>query len=128
MSSTGGGYSGVVTFVRIHAFDGTMPLVEAEEGITGIINDKLSPRFKVGDSDWDESLLDDYTMEDLRELDTEGRTIVTDHGYFVLINVRRLFGSCQASGAFELYTSVLVLDILPKCPFRGTSQFQTEIL
>jgi len=76
-SKTRQGYSGVATYVRKEA---ALPLA-AEEGFSGILNEGQST---LGGYDL---LFQEYSKQELNELDSEGRCIITDHGGFILFNV-----------------------------------------
>lgn len=69
-----GGYSGVCTYVRLRATP-----VAAEEGLTCIRGGGIGCHI-------DPSELG-FSATRMRELDSEGRCMITDHGTFVLFNV-----------------------------------------
>ncbi|CCI46976.1 unnamed protein product [Albugo candida] len=69
------GYSGVVTFVR-----SDVSTIAAEEGLTGI----WTPKDTVGHVNMEDS---QNPSQMLLELESEGRTVITDHKAFILINV-----------------------------------------
>ncbi|KAL7995769.1 putative AP endonuclease 1, endonuclease/exonuclease/phosphatase, Zinc finger, GRF-type [Plasmopara halstedii] len=69
-----GGYSGVVTFVR-----STLPTVAADEGLTGLWQTKDSVGH-VG------SLHNELPSGLVKNLEAEGRCVITDHQAFVLLN------------------------------------------
>nr|CCA15278.1 DNA(apurinic or apyrimidinic site) lyase putative [Albugo laibachii Nc14] len=69
------GYSGVVTFVR-----SDLPTIAAEEGLTGMWTRKDTiGHVNMGDAE--------IPSQMLSELESEGRSVITDHGAFILINV-----------------------------------------
>ncbi|XP_020113175.1 DNA-(apurinic or apyrimidinic site) lyase 2 [Ananas comosus] len=87
------GYSGVATFCRVtSAFSSqevALPLA-AEEGFTGLLerlrNREITRDFLLETAEKLEDL-EDITNEDLLKADSEGRCIITDHGYFVIFNI-----------------------------------------
>lgn len=85
------GYSGVVTYVRQRETNQSrpgIPVLAAEEGVTGILLHSKSKKTNstegtIGGLDG----LDEFDPCTKKELDSEGRCVVTDHGSFVLFNV-----------------------------------------
>lgn len=91
MCDTRQGYSGVATFTRI----GSACPVAAEEGVTGTwaVQSVASPSSSsttpppsspIGHNS---ALLSYMSAAELRDLDNEGRCVITDHGAFLLFNV-----------------------------------------
>lgn len=82
------GYSGTATFCR----SATATPFAAELGFAGVSPEALSAGgaaphpdiFRVPD---DASEGDGFSLEELKDLDSEGRVTVTDHGAFILFNV-----------------------------------------
>ncbi|KAA0025674.1 DNA-(apurinic or apyrimidinic site) lyase 2 isoform X1 [Cucumis melo var. makuwa] len=81
------GYSGVATFCRVKsAFSSNevaLP-VRAEEGFTGLLESSQDGKRTMGAV---AEGLEEFSKEELLQLDSEGRCIVTDHGHFVLFNI-----------------------------------------
>ena len=81
------GYSGVATYTRT---DTVIPL-KAEEGLTGLIQPRpaFSEKERISRSGSYPHDVDDPDAEKVnyKDLDGEGRAVVTDFGLFVLINV-----------------------------------------
>lgn len=81
------GYSGVATFCRVKsAFSSNevaLP-VRAEEGFTGLLESSQEGK---GTMAAVAEGLEEFSIEELLKLDSEGRCIVTDHGHFVLFNI-----------------------------------------
>ena len=88
------GYSGVATYTRTR----TACPVAAEEGITGTLPPILStlpsstsasplPSSLTSPVGHNTALLSAHSANELRDLDSEGRCIITDHGSFLLFNV-----------------------------------------
>ncbi|KAI8822130.1 Endonuclease/exonuclease/phosphatase [Fimicolochytrium jonesii] len=75
------GYSGVTTYAR-----SKYTPVNAEEGFTGTLCNPATCKDPIGSYG---DMLQELTPEELLELDSEGRVMITDHRLFVLINVRR---------------------------------------
>ncbi|KAI9009505.1 Endonuclease/exonuclease/phosphatase [Gaertneriomyces semiglobifer] len=73
------GYAGVTTYVR-----SDITPVDAEEGLTGVLGKASGHKSSIGGC---ENLMDEFTLAELQELDSEGRVIITDHRLFILINV-----------------------------------------
>jgi len=107
-STSSRGYSGTATFCRT---DKTLPFA-AELGFSGLLNNddtfaatspapdpainsnpsppSTSTPFSSTSSlprTCHQELLRDFSIEELRNLDTEGRVIITDHGVFILFNI-----------------------------------------
>ncbi|KAG8050425.1 hypothetical protein GUJ93_ZPchr0009g1040 [Zizania palustris] len=88
-----GAYSGVATFCRVtSAFSSqevALPMA-AEEGFTGL-QDTAKNGKTIGDfvleMPMEEEGLGEITREELFKVDNEGRSIITDHGHFVLFNI-----------------------------------------
>ncbi|KAL9142171.1 hypothetical protein ABFS82_14G151400 [Erythranthe guttata] len=84
------GYSGVATFCRVKsAFSSNevaLP-VSAEEGFTGVL--KILPVFGSRKTEYPSIVegLEDFSTDELLNIDGEGRCVVTDHDHFVLFNV-----------------------------------------
>ncbi|XP_012573730.1 DNA-(apurinic or apyrimidinic site) endonuclease 2 isoform X2 [Cicer arietinum] len=80
-------YSGVITFCRVKsAFssnEAALPLA-AEEGFTGLMSNSQTSQDKLP---FFMEHLEDFSKDELLNVDSEGRCIVTDHGHFVLFNV-----------------------------------------
>jgi AP endonuclease-2 len=90
------GYSGTATFCRTGK---TLPFA-AELGFSGLLNNEDSLITTSAPAAGDpltssssssptvhQELLRDFSIEELRNLDTEGRVVITDHGAFVLFNI-----------------------------------------
>ncbi|CAM6087652.1 unnamed protein product [Calypogeia fissa] len=88
-----GGYSGVATFCRVGILpSSTSPILPlaADEGLTGLLH-----RSQTGDNEggkgrvgcYEEIAKTDLSMQELLQLDSEGRCLITDHGSFVLFNL-----------------------------------------
>ncbi|KAJ7561159.1 hypothetical protein O6H91_03G016700 [Diphasiastrum complanatum] len=99
------GYSGVATFCRVQETTfGTSAILPmaADEGFTGLLKsskmgDLNRENGKVGG--YEEVLcLEGLTQQELLQLDSEGRCLVTDHGSFVLFNI---YGPNVGSGDLE---------------------------
>lgn len=75
------GYSGTATFVKTFR---ALPFA-SEDGFTGCngLSTDAAERLMTPH----EELVERYSVEELQELDAEGRVVVTDHGAFVLFNV-----------------------------------------
>ncbi|KAL8160508.1 hypothetical protein V2J09_002045 [Rumex salicifolius] len=84
------GYSGVATFCRVSsAFSCTevaLP-VAAEEGFTGLLEISRVSEARYTEMFANSECLADFTNDELLEIDSEGRCIITDHGHFVLFNI-----------------------------------------
>ena len=76
------GYSGTATFVRS---DRALPFA-SEDGFTGCTYATGSQQAP-GVMAPHEELAARFSVEELQELDAEGRVVVTDHGAFVLFNL-----------------------------------------
>ena len=85
------GYSGVTTYTRTR----TACPVAAEEGVTGTLApiastiptaSLLSPSLHAAIGH-NSALLSAHSANDLRDLDGEGRCVITDHGAFLLFNL-----------------------------------------
>ena len=88
------GYSGVATYTRTR----TACPIAAEEGVTGTLPPILStlpassstsplPSSLSSPIGHNMALLSSNSPNDLRDLDSEGRCVITDHGSFLLFNV-----------------------------------------
>lgn len=83
-SSSKRGYSGTATFVRSSL---CMPF-DASIGFTASGNSHSTPSSCPDPYPYPELLAgNEFTVDELRSLDSEGRVVVTDHGHFVLFNV-----------------------------------------
>lgn len=75
-------YSGVITFCRVKsAFssnEAALPLA-AEEGFTGLMSNSQTSQDKLP---FFMEHLEDFSKDELLNVDSEGRCIVTDHGHF----------------------------------------------
>ncbi|KAI3861395.1 hypothetical protein MKW98_000347 [Papaver atlanticum] len=89
------GYSGVATFCRVNSAFSSKEValpVAAEEGFTGLLEQS---RNRSNAMKKDLSLevpavlecLEGISKEELLEVDSEGRCVITDHGHFVLFNI-----------------------------------------
>ena len=85
------GYSGVATFVRSKV---CLPF-SAEIGFTGMFSSKLCGEIPSHSRHSGEELqscihselISEFTLEELQDLDSEGRVVITDHGAFILYNI-----------------------------------------
>ncbi|KAK6148606.1 hypothetical protein DH2020_019518 [Rehmannia glutinosa] len=107
------GYSGVATFCRVKsAFssDEVALPVSAEEGFTGVL--KISSGF--GKSEYPSTIegLEDFSTDELRKIDGEGRCIITDHEHFVLFNVYGPRAECDDTERIQF--KVKFFNILQK--------------
>jgi hypothetical protein len=79
------GYSGIATYTKS---PGATP-IDAEEGISGRLGNKVTG--KVDSNATDDvygALYQEMDEKELQAMDSEGRVVITDHGLFVLFNVR----------------------------------------
>ncbi|KXS18871.1 DNase I-like protein [Gonapodya prolifera JEL478] len=75
-----GGYSGVATYIRL---DRVPTPIDAEEGFTGLLS-RPGAQSKLGCYG---DLEEEFERDELVQLDSEGRCMITDHEAFVLFNV-----------------------------------------
>ncbi|MCL7049452.1 hypothetical protein MKW94_016253 [Papaver nudicaule] len=86
------GYSGVATFCRVDSAFSSKEValpVGAEEGFTGLL-EQLRNRSSTMKKDCTLELpaeLEGIAKDELLEVDSEGRCVITDHGHFVLFNI-----------------------------------------
>lgn len=76
INHTGDRYSGVVTFVR--KTPAILPVSGAWDGFESFIREYLSESEDVVPEDW---------LVDIRQMDAEGRIVITDHEFFLLFNL-----------------------------------------
>ncbi|RZC66677.1 hypothetical protein C5167_010367 [Papaver somniferum] len=89
------GYSGVATFCRVNSAFSSKEValpVAAEEGFTGLLEQsrkRLSAIKKNLPLEVPAELecLEGISKDELLEVDSEGRCVITDHGHFVLFNI-----------------------------------------
>lgn len=79
------GYSGVVTFIN----KGVLPVLGAEEGITGALQAKKDTLWRdcPGNIGGQYPTLEGLEQKDIELLDSEGRCVITNHGDFFLVNL-----------------------------------------
>jgi exonuclease III len=86
-------YSGVVTYCA----SPWLP-IKAEEGFSGLLNADVLEQDRIGHYG---SLYDTFTRQELLELDSEGRVMMTDHSSFVLLNASGI--SCLKLDLFPIH-------------------------
>lgn len=101
------GYSGVATFCRVRsAFltDEVALPIAAEDGFTGLLENAQG--FGCQKDEWRSIArgLEDFCRDELLQVDSEGRCVITDHGHFVLFNVYgpRAVADDMERGQFKL--------------------------